>query len=284
MRILITGASGQVGGELGRLAWGPEVDLLLADRTTLDITNVDEVMTAGEFRPHIIINAAAYTAVDRAEEEPDHAMAVNALGVRNLASIAEDHGATMIHLSTDYVFDGTKGGWYTESDEPAPQGVYGRSKLAGERAALAAPRSIVLRTSWVFGALQPNFVITMRQLAAEREEFGVVGDQFGCPTAATDIAKAIAQIISAGARQPGIFHLAAPDEASWWDLADEAIAQMRPSRSPVVRKLTTDEYPTLAKRPANSRLDSSKLFSAYGIRLRPWREALAEVSAELNGP
>ena len=228
MRVLVTGSSGQVGRELGRTSWEPDVELKLADRAALDITNFDQVAAAAEFRPDVIVNAAAYTAVDRAEEEPDRAMAVNAVGVGHLATIAEDLDATLIHLSTDYVFDGTKEGWYTEDDEPAPQCVYGLTKRAGELAALRAPKSIVVRTSWVFGALQPNFVITMRRLATERDEFGVVADQFGCPTAASDIAAAIARIVATGAQHTGIFHVAAPDDASWWDLASEAIALMKP--------------------------------------------------------
>ena len=255
---------------------------MLAVRSALDITSFDDVVAAAGWRPDIIVNAAAYTSVDRAEEEPDRAMAVNAQGVTHLATIAQDLDATLIHLSTDYVFDGAKDGWYTEDDEPSPQGVYGLTKRTGELAALSTARSIVLRTSWVYGALQPNFVMTMRRLARERDEFGVVADQFGCPTAAADIASTVSAIVAAGAEHGGIFHVAAPDDASWWDLAKETIVLMRPERSPRLNKLTTDQYPTLAKRPANSRLNSAKLASAYGIRLRPWREALAEVSQELN--
>jgi dTDP-4-dehydrorhamnose reductase len=248
----------------------------------LDITDFDQVTVAAEWRPEVIVNAAAYTAVDRAEEEPDRAEAVNFQGVAHLVAIAEDLNATLIQLSTDYVFDGLKDGWYVEDDEPSPQGVYGHTKLAGEMAALSAPKSIVLRTSWVYGALQPNFVMTIRRLACDREELGVVADQFGCPTAAADIASAVSAIVAAGAEHRGIFHVAAPDDASWWDLASKTIALMRPSRSPRLNRLTTDQYPTLATRPPNSRLNSAKLASAYGIRLRPWREALADVSDELN--
>ncbi len=282
MRVLVTGASGQVGLELGRQNWGTDIELKLADRTAVDITDLSEVASVSDYRPHIIINAAAYSSVDRAEEEPDRAMAVNAHGVAHLARIAQDLDAKLIHLSTDYVFDGTKDGWYTEADTPDPLNVYGETKLAGERAALAVPTSIVLRTSWLFSALQPNFVITIRRLAAERAEFGVVADQFGCPTAASEVASAIARIVVSGAQHPGIFHLAAPDDASWWDLARETVLQMDPVPSPVLHRLTSDQYPTPAKRPVNSRLDSSKLAATYGIGLRPWREALAEVSAELN--
>ena len=281
-RVLITGAAGQVGLELGRTTLWGETERMLAVRGALDITNFDECVAAAGWRPTVIVNAAAYTAVDRAEEEPEKAMAVNVQGVAHLATLAEDLDATLIHISTDYVFDGEKDGWYTEEDEPSPTGVYGLTKRAGELAALSAPKSIVLRTSWVYGALQPNFVATMRRLASERDELGVVADQFGCPTAAADIASAIATIVGSGAEHHGLFHLAAPDDASWWDLATEAIGMMEPSKAPVVNRLTTEQYPTPAKRPANSRLNSDKLHDAYGVRLRPWREALAEVSAEMN--
>ncbi len=281
MRVLITGAAGQLGLELGRVDWG-ETERMLAVRGALDITNFDDVVAAAGFRPDVIVNAAAYTAVDRAEDEPERAMAINVKGVAHLATIADDLGATLIHVSTDYVFDGLKDGWYTEDDAPSPTGVYGLTKRAGELAALESSRSIVLRTSWVYGALRPNFVATMRRLASERDELGVVADQFGCPTAAADIAAAITQIAAQGAGEPGVFHLAAPDDASWWDLAAESIALMDPPRSPTIKKLTTTEFPTKAVRPPNSRLDSSKIYQTYGVRLRSWREALAEVSAELN--
>jgi dTDP-4-dehydrorhamnose reductase len=282
MRVLVTGAGGQVGLELGRVGWADGVEPMLADRSVLDITDYERVVAVARWRPNVIVNTAAYTAVDRAEQEPDLAMAVNAQGVIHLARIAQELDATLIHLSTDYVFDGTKDGWYTEDDEPSPKSVYGLTKRAGELAALAAPRAIVLRTSWVYGALQPNIVHTMRRLAVERDEFGVVADQFGCPTAATDIASAVSRIISSGLDHHGVFHLAAPDDASWWDLATETVDLMEPARSPVVKKLSTDQYPTAARRPANSRLRSDRIAETYRIHVRPWREALAEVSRELN--
>ncbi len=177
MKVLITGAAGQVGLELGRSQWG-DTECMLAVRGALDITNFDDCVAAAGWRPDVIVNAAAYSAVDRAEEEPEKAMEVNVKGVAHLATIAEDLDATLIHISTDYVFDGYKDGWYTEEDDPSPAGVYGLTKRAGELAALSAPKSIVLRTSWVYGALQPNFVATIRRLAAERDELGVVADQF----------------------------------------------------------------------------------------------------------
>ncbi len=279
----MTGAAGQVGSELARTCWPKGAELILADRSVLDICDRDAVgrFVAGE-SVDVIVNAAAYTAVDAAEDDPAGAFAVNHLAVANLALAATASDATLIHLSTDYVFDGGKEGWYGEAEVPNPTGVYGASKLAGEREVLKLERGIVLRTAWVYGALRPNFVTTMRRLAAERDELGVVADQIGCPTAAMEIAKAITQIVSAGATHAGLFHVAAPDEASWWDLAVEAIALMEPPRSPLINRLTTEQFPTKAARPANSRLDSTHLAEAYGIQLPPWRESLQQVSVELN--
>ena len=191
----------------------------------MDITDrslVDALVSS--FRPHVVINAAAYTAVDRAEDEPELATLVNDTAVGHLATAADSVGAALIHISTDYVFDGTKPGWYTEHDATNPTGVYGATKLAGETKALSAGRAVVLRTAWVYGVTGANFVKTMRRLAGERDELGVVHDQIGCPTAAVDIAKAIRNIVGAGIPETGLFHLASPDQASWWDLAKETIS------------------------------------------------------------
>ncbi len=281
--VLVFGGGGQVGRELAWAPWPSHTHLIVANRSNADITDrlVVQRLVAHEV-PDIIVNAAAYTKVDDAEDERDMAFAVNETAVGHLAEAADAAGATLIHLSTDYVFDGTKDGWYTEEDRPSPASVYGESKLGGERAALRAHNAIVLRTSWVYGSFRSNFVLTMRRLALERDELGVVADQFGCPTAAIDIANAIVAIVEQGARESGLFHLAAPDDASWWDLAESAISQMEPPRNPVLNRLTTEQFPTRARRPANSRLDSSKLLAGYGIQLPPWRATLASVSAELN--
>ncbi len=281
--VLVFGGGGQVGRELAMAKWPSNMRLIVADRSEADITDRRGVqnLVAREM-PDIIINAAAYTKVDDAEDERDTAFAVNNTAVGHLAEATDAAGATLIHLSTDYVFDGTKDGWYTEEDWPSPAGVYGESKLAGESSALRAHKAIVLRTSWVYGSFRSNFVLTMRRLALERDELGVVADQFGCPTAAVDIANAIIAIVEQGAPETGLFHMAAPDDASWWDVAEAAISQMEPPRRPVLNRLTTEQFPTRAPRPANSRLDSSKLLAGYGIQLPPWRGTLASVSAELN--
>lgn len=281
-RVLIFGTTGQVATELRRASWPTDVQLITLGRDAADLSYGESAAAAIEDNePAFVVNAAAFTAVDRAEGEPTMAYAVNALAVEAMAAASHEVGATLIHLSTDYVFDGSKPSPYLPSDPPRPLGVYGRSKLAGEYAALSIPSAIVLRTSWVYGAFGGNFVKTMRRLAQTNDELGVVDDQVGCPTAAADIASSIVAIIAAGAHTPGVFHCAAPDAASWADLAVAAIEGAANQRT-TVRRITTAEYPTPAPRPANSRLDTTTLHDVYGIRLRPWREALAEVSAELN--
>ncbi len=281
-RVLVFGTTGQVATELGRASWPADVQLITMSREAADLTYAESAAAAIEdHEPAFVVNAAAFTAVDKAEGEPSMAYAVNALAVEAMASATKEIGATLIHLSTDYVFDGTKPEPYLPSDRPRPLGVYGRSKLAGEYAALSNPTAIVLRTSWVYSSVGANFVKTMRRLAAERDELSVVDDQVGCPTSAVDIASAIVAIIAAGAHTPGVFHCAAPDSASWADLAVAAIEAAGNDRT-TVQRITTADYPTPAPRPANSRLDSATLAETYGVTLRPWREALAEVSAQLD--
>ncbi|MEL7156709.1 MAG: dTDP-4-dehydrorhamnose reductase, partial [Actinomycetota bacterium] len=220
--VLVTGADGQVGRELQRTPWAAGVDLRAHGSGALDITDPSAVAAAVEATaPDVIVNAAAYTAVDRAEDEPARAFAVNGEGVAHLAAAADQVGALLVHLSTDYVFDGAKAGRYVEADPVHPLGVYGRSKVAGEEAAALAGRSITLRTSWVYGALGGNFVATMLRLALERDELGVVDDQYGCPTSAADLALAIGTVIERSVDDRGdarplpapLYHLAAPDDA-----------------------------------------------------------------------
>ncbi len=293
LRVLVTGAHGQVGAELARCSWPVGTELFAFGSKDLDITDVDTVsQKVTELRPDVIVNAAAYTAVDKAESEPERAMAVNATGVRHLAEAADANDSMLVHLSTDYVFDGTKDDWYVESDERNPIGVYGATKSAGEDAALAASRSLILRTAWVYGALGANFVRTMLRLAAERDELGVVEDQVGCPTAAGDIACAIVDIIEAteggrsvkrgGAQEHRLFHLTSPSDVSWFEFANLIFKMSQVGFNGQCRPLSTDEYPTPAARPANSRLDSTLLFDTFGIRLPELSEALRPVLAELE--
>lgn len=286
MKVLVTGAAGQVGAELMRAAWPDGTELVGLDRSGLDVADAAAVAAAvADVAPDVIVNAAAYTAVDRAESEPDLADAVNAAGPGHLATAASAGGARLIHLSTDYVFDGTAPGWYVETDPIAPLGAYGRSKAAGEAAVAAGTeRHLILRTAWVYGALGANFVATMRRLAADRDELRVVADQRGCPTSAADIAAAIVALCAdTGSTDElaGVFHLASPIEATWHELACAALADRIDAGSVVVHPITTAEYPTPAPRPANSRLDSGAVAAARGVVLPDWRDSVKRVVAEL---
>ena len=285
-RVLVCGANGQLGRELQRVRWPPPFELEALSVEQLDITDQRAVTaTVEQLRPAVIVNAAAYTAVDRAEDEPAKAFAVNATGVAHLAHAAERCGARVLHVSTDYVFDGTKDGWYVESDPVKPLGVYGQSKAEGERIALESAGATVLRTSWLFGALGPNFVRTMLRLAREREVIGVVGDQQGCPTAAKDVANALVTVAQAaldGSHEEGLFHLASPSQATWHELAAAVFGVSKHGFQGEFRRLATSEYPTRARRPPNSRLDSSFIESKLGIRLPDWRDSLTDVVGELE--
>jgi len=253
----------------------------------LDITNADAVLeTVQRLQPTVIVNAAAYTAVDTAEDEEALATLVNSTGVSYLAAAADAVGAGLVHVSTDYVFDGSKTGWYVEDDPLAPIGAYGRSKAAGETAALQAERSVVLRTAWVYGALGSNFVTTMLRLASERDVLGVVDDQYGCPTATGDIGAAIVRVAESfadGAAPPErIYHVCSPDDASWHEFAMATFEHSVHGFSGVCNKLTTPEYPTKATRPQNSRLDSTRLQRDFDFTLPSWRTSLPLVVAELQ--
>lgn len=286
MRLLVTGAGGQVGRELRRAA----PDAVALARADLDITNLGAVRAAlGQHAPDVVINAAAYTAVDRAEAEPEAAFAVNRDGPAHLAAACAEAGIPLLHLSTDYVFDGTKGAPYRPEDAPSPLGVYGRSKWEGEEAIRERlPRHVILRTSWVFSAHGHNFVRTMLRLARERETLRVVTDQRGQPTAAADIAQACVQMagrMAEGARW-GTYHFAGTPATTWHGFAEAIVEEARryvPLVAQRVEAITTAEYPTPARRPADSRLDVSATEAVWGIAPPPWRPALRRVVAELLG-
>jgi dTDP-4-dehydrorhamnose reductase len=288
MIVAVFGAEGQVGRELCRSAWPPGTVLAPYGRAAADITRPEAVDAAfADRRPDLAINLAAYTAVDRAESEPEAAQAVNCAGARNLASACARSATPLIHLSTDYVFDGSKLGPYLEEDPVNPLGVYGHSKEAGERAVRdALPRHIILRTAWVFGTFGHNFVKTMLRLAAERPVLRVVADQRGCPTAAADIAAvlvALAGHVQRGTARWGTYHFAGAGETNWHGFA-EAIVELaapRLGRRPPVEAITTAEFPTPARRPVNSVLDCGKIARDFGVNSPPWRPALARVVAEL---
>jgi dTDP-4-dehydrorhamnose reductase len=275
--ILLTGATGQLGFELARLlpAHG-EVQAL--DRAALDLADADAVAASvRRVKPQIIVNAAGYTAVDRAESEPALADAINARAPAVLAEEAKRLDALLIHYSTDYVFDGNSREPYREEDQANPLNVYGRSKLDGERAIAAVGGAhLILRTSWIYGWHGQNFLLTMRRLAATRDELRVVADQFGVPNWSRVLAEATAGLVSRGAaalaKKTGIYHLSGRGRASWFDFAR---AIFDDADRPRVVPITTAEYPTPARRPASAVLATAKFEEAFGIALPDWRETLA---------
>jgi dTDP-4-dehydrorhamnose reductase len=277
VRLYVIGAEGQVARSLREAATNiPDIVIGCGARPDVDILRPETVEKAlAEFSPDIVINPAAYTAVDRAESVPELAFAINGDGAGNVAKAANQLGVPIIHLSTDYVFDGKKDRPYIETDAVGPQGVYGRSKLAGERAvATKNDRHIILRTSWVYAPFGTNFVRTMLRLAADRDRLRVVNDQIGCPSYAPDIADAIVTIArQIGARGwqdhfSGITHLAGPDEVTWCDFARKIfrISTQRGGRDVAIDAILTSDYPTPAARPANSRLCCERLASVFDIR------------------
>lgn len=289
MRLVVTGRDGQVAASLleaGQAAAGVEV--IAIGRPQLDLARPDTVIEAiAAAKPDIVVSAAAYTAVDQAEDEPDLAFAVNAAGAGKVAQAASRLGVPVIHLSTDYVFDGTKDAAYVETDATAPRSVYGASKLAGEQAVASAnPHHLILRTAWVYSPFGKNFVKTMLRLAADRDEIAVVADQWGNPTSALDIADAIlhaAARLHEGAGTSGIYHLAGTGEANWSGFARHILDTSRVLGGPWarVRDIATMDYPTKARRPANSRLSSAKFAAAFGWNAPDWRQSTEAVVRRL---
>ena len=289
MRVLVTGCRGQVGSEVARALEGV-AEVVAHDRATLDLEDAAAVAArVREARPDAIVNAAAYTAVDRAETDEARAHAVNAVAPGVMAEEARKLGALLVHFSTDYVFDGTKPGAYVEDDATAPLGAYGRTKLAGERAiAQAGCDHLVLRTSWVYGPHGSNFMLTMLRLAATREELRIVDDQRGAPTSSLQLARLTRELLAPGegvdreslARlraRTGIYHATAAGETTWFGFA-QAIFAAAPAgtRRPRLVPIPTKDYPTPARRPANSVLSNARLAAAFGARIPPWREGLGE--------
>ncbi len=282
MNILLTGVKGQVGWELQRsLASLGEV--VAVDREDMDLADAAAIRTkVQEIAPRVIVNPAAYTAVDRAESEPERARLINAVAPGILAEAALRCGAILVHYSTDYVFDGSKDTAYLEDDAPHPLNVYGATKLAGEAAIRAAGvRHLILRTSWVYGLRGGNFLLTMQRLMRERTELKIVDDQIGAPTWSRLIAEATAQILAQclsparGADRPepwGTYHLTCGGETSWYGFA-AAIAELG-GYTTRLTPIPSSDYPTPARRPTNSRLDNAKLARVFGLRLPHWREAL----------
>jgi dTDP-4-dehydrorhamnose reductase len=288
MRALVIGESGQVARELALAAPERKIDAVTLGRAAVDLTNPEACVRAiRDADADVIVNAAAYTAVDRAEDEPKLAHAVNATAPGAMAVAAAAKGVPFLHVSTDYVFDGAPGRAWREDDPTRPLGAYGASKLAGEvKVAGATPDHVILRTAWVFSAHGTNFVKTMLKVGQGRAEMRVVGDQRGCPTGARDIAGAlwtIAETWGAGRGRPGIFHYAGAPAASWAELAEAVFARSGWAERPKVAVIATSDWPTRAARPANSVLDCGRIAAAYGIAQPDWRRALDAVLAELAG-
>jgi dTDP-4-dehydrorhamnose reductase len=290
VRVLIAGSAGQVARALVAAAPAAGLHVTALGRPDLDLTDpvsIDAVLD--KVRPDIVINAAAYTAVDQAEADEAGAFALNAVGAGQLAAAAARLGAPIFHLSTDYVFDGSKPAPYAETDPVAPLGVYGRSKLAGEEAVAAAnPRHLIFRTAWVYSPVGKNFAKTMLRVAEARGALSVVHDQVGNPTSAADIAAALWKVAGRITADPsalraGTYHMTASGEASWAEFAEEILrvsAELGgPSAS--VTRITSSEYPTPTRRPANSRLDCTKLSRAFGVILPQWQVSTRACIEEL---
>jgi dTDP-4-dehydrorhamnose reductase len=293
-RILITGKNGQVGWELRR-ALRPLGEAIALDRRELDLASPEQIRRViQEIKPHIVLNAAAYTAVDKAESEPNLAMAINGIAPGVLSEEARKNGFILVHYSTDYVFDGTKRSPYVEGDIPCPLNVYGRTKLAGEEAIRAtdAP-SLIFRTSWVYSARGHNFVRTMLRLAREQNELRIVDDQMGAPTWARTIADMTVQALAPNGfdldrarEKSGLYHLAAAGAISWHGFAQAIFAEGRTTlgeiNSPTLIPISASEYPLPACRPANSCLDSSKFTATFGLAPLDWRSTLTQCFREMG--
>jgi dTDP-4-dehydrorhamnose reductase len=295
-RVLITGAGGQVGRELQR-SFAGIAEVIACDRSALDLAAPDQIrQKVRDAAPDIILNAGAYTAVDRAETEKELAFAINARAPVILAEEAIRASALLVHYSTDYVFNGTKTGPWIETDQTGPLNVYGASKLAGEEAIRAVGgRYLIFRTSWVYGPEGKNFVLTMLRLGRERESLNVVDDQVGAPTSSIELAAATCTIasgiltdqFSASPECSGIYNMTCSGAVSWCGFARaifERAPQLLCGKSPKVNPIPSSEFPTPAKRPMNSVLSNEKLYKQFGVRLAPWESALDDVLTRIPAP
>lgn len=292
-RILIVGSAGQVGVELQR-SFADYGEITARDRDAFDLADPEQVRAlVREVEPNIILNAAAYTAVDRAESDSAVAMAVNAQAPRTLAEEALRTDALLVHYSTDYVFDGSKAGPWVETDKPNPLNIYGASKLAGEEAIQqVGGKYLIFRTSWVYGPHGHNFLLTMLRLGAERDQLSIVDDQHGAPTTSIELADATRTIVGgvlsgkfgSATSWAGLYHMTCAGSVSWCGFASEIFAQagsMLHGKTPMVRPISTADYPTPAKRPRNSVLSNEKLGARFGARLSSWEDGLRNAIARL---
>jgi len=288
MKALIVGCYGQVGSELMALASSYGFQAVGFDHDTLDITDQKAVQACVQREcPDVLVNAAAYTAVDKAEGDKDTAKAVNATAVGYLSQACKALDIPLVHISTDYVFDGSKKAAYIESDRTAPLGVYGETKLEGEALVQSlCEKYYIFRTSWVFSAHGNNFVKTMLRLGAEREELGIVADQRGKPTSASEIARVIYEVLASRKKAWGVYHLAQPNAVTWFDFAQSIFAEAKQQGLPLhvkqVKAITTEAFPTPAARPKNSELDCNKLETTFDIKLQSWQQSLKTVVKALT--
>ncbi|MFC7419971.1 dTDP-4-dehydrorhamnose reductase [Iodobacter arcticus] len=298
IRILLTGKNGQLGFELQR-SLAVLGTVIAVDREDCDLSDPEAIRAlVARIQPHVIVNPAAHTAVDKAESEPELARAINAIAPQVFAEEAAKIGALLVHYSTDYVFDGTKDGWYSETDTPNPQSVYGKTKLAGELAIAAAhPRHLIFRTSWVFGAHGGNFLKTILRLAGEREELKIIADQHGAPTAASLLAdvtahaiRQVLQIESAtNCQLPdlyGTYHLVAAGSTTWHGYAESVVERAKAAgvsiKAAQILPIPTSAYPLPAPRPANSQLSTEKLQATFGLCLPDWQDGVTQVMTLLS--
>jgi dTDP-4-dehydrorhamnose reductase len=281
MVVLVTGANGQLGQAIQFISGNyPPIDFVFCTSSDLDITKIEsckEVFT--KHQPNFCINAAAYTAVDKAESEPEKAYLINVVGAKNLAEVCKETGATLLHVSTDFVFDGNKSTPYNEEDIPNPTGVYGQTKLDGEKAIQETLKQhFIIRTSWVYSQFANNFMKTMLRLASERDSLSVVNDQIGTPTNAVDLAEALVKICTDYNLQPtiynhfGIYNFSNERQCSWYDFAKKIfeVNNITIELNPIL----ASQYPTPAKRPAFSVLDKSKIKQIFGLHINPWQDSL----------
>lgn len=281
MKLLVTGKTGQLGWELERILAGLG-EVVALDRSGLDLSSANSIGAAvRSLRPDVIVNAGAYTAVDKAEAESGITHAINAIGPAMLAEEARKLDALLIHYSTDYVFDGRKNGAYTENDAVNPLSVYGRTKWEGEQAILASGcRHLIFRTSWVYSPRGKNFMLTMLRLLREKPQLAVVDDQVGAPTSTRVIAQATAHVLQQKPDRSGLFHLTASGHTTWWGFT-KLIAEAARLQSARIDAIPTSAYPTAATRPLNSRLDCSSIQSGYGVELPAWDIEAKRVVAEI---
>lgn len=275
MVVLVTGANGQLGQSLQLVASKhPEIHFVFCSSADLDITDLESCQSVfSKYNPNYCINAAAYTAVDKAESEPEKAHAINVVGAQNLAVVCKKQHAVLLHVSTDFVFDGTKTSPYTEEDTPNPTGMYAQTKLDGEKAIQAVfDDYYIIRTSWVYSQFGNNFMKTMLRLAAERDSLSVVNDQIGTPTNAVDLAEALIKIIASRKNAFGIYNFSNEGQCSWYDFAQKIFEINKVTID--LKPIPTTSFPTPAKRPAYSVLDKSKIKNTFGLEIKNWEELI----------